>query len=246
MSILNTGGFAAFFVRLKFLSNKTTVVFFPLVFWIAIVALSLAWNIGYVNESMTITIRSIGQAFFREIETTRLWNAQHGGVYVLVTESTRPNQYLDIPDRDITTLDGLHLTKVNPAFMTRQISEIAQQQNNVRYHITSLNPIRPENRADGWESDALRQFEQGATEVLDLVYNLAPGTDNAQSIPTYRYMAPLQVTSSCLKCHSRQGYQTGDIRGGISINIPASEYLYTMQRSRNSLIAIHISVMFLG
>ncbi|MBL8429464.1 MAG: DUF3365 domain-containing protein [Dechloromonas sp.] len=33
-----------------------------------------------------------------------------------------------------------------------------------------------------------------------------------------RYMAPLAVKKSCLDCHAKQGYQVGDIRGGLSVS----------------------------
>ena len=33
-------------------------------------------------------------------------------------------------------------------------------------------------------------------------------------------MAPLMTTKACLKCHEKQGYKEGDIRGGISVTLP--------------------------
>lgn len=36
----------------------------------------------------------------------------------------------------------------------------------------------------------------------------------------FRYFAPLYVEESCLSCHGDQGYDLGDIRGGISITFP--------------------------
>jgi hypothetical protein len=35
-------------------------------------------------------------------------------------------------------------------------------------------------------------------------------------------MAPLVTKRSCLKCHAKQGYKEGDIRGGISVVLPFS------------------------
>lgn len=35
-----------------------------------------------------------------------------------------------------------------PGFMTRQIAEIAESESGIRIHLTSLNPLRPDNRAD--------------------------------------------------------------------------------------------------
>ena len=147
---------------------------------------------------------------FDIIVTTREWNSRLGGVYVPVSDEIQPNPYLDVPDRDILTTSGVALTKVNPAYMTRLIGEIAKENNNVTYHITSLNPIRPANAPNAWEREALLTFENKKAEEF-----LLDRQDN-----TFKYMAPLFVEDSCLACHAKQGYQLGDVRGGISVSFP--------------------------
>ncbi len=210
--------------------------FLPVIVWIVAIAYSLFWNIQTVEKNTTQIVNSIGRSFFSEIETTRLWNARHGGVYVPITEETQPNPYLEGPYRDITTLEGLKLTKINPAFMTRQIAEITQVENDIQYHITSLKPIRPANKADEWETKALTGFEVGNKEFLEFI----PGD------VVYRYMAPLPVKQACLGCHEKQGYKEGDIRGGISVTIPAKTYLDSAQASKNSLMLIHAIALVAG
>ncbi len=69
-------------------------------------------------------------------------------MYVPVSEMTPPNPYLKVPKRDVKTSDGLSLTLVNPAYMTRQVNELATETQNFSGHITSLKPIRPENTPD--------------------------------------------------------------------------------------------------
>ncbi|THB66192.1 MAG: DUF3365 domain-containing protein [Desulfovibrio sp.] len=157
------------------------------------------------------------QAFFQEVVTTRAWNAGHGGVYVFVTGETQPNPYLDDPQRELTLDDGRVLTKINPAYMTRQIAEYADQRGGVRFHITSLDPIRPQNAPDDWERAALEKFEQGAEETFEQI--------DAGDEPVFRYMAPLMVTEACMPCHAKQGYEVGHIRGGISVTLPAAQIL---------------------
>ena len=125
-----------------------------------ITAISLHLSQGKVDEAVREIARERGAVLFRLIEQTREWNARHGGVYVPVDAATRPNPYLHHPKRDITDQEGRALTMVNPAFMTRQIAEIAEKAEGIRFHITSLNPIRPANRADAWETRALKSFEQ--------------------------------------------------------------------------------------
>ncbi len=152
------------------------------------------------------------RAFFRQIVLDRSWNAGHSGVYVPVTDIVQPNPYLDVEFRDVTTTDGLKLTMINPALMTRQIAELADKRDGVKVHITSLKPIRPENKAYEWEAAWLKEFEYGATEKYKLLME--------PSGSKFRYMAPLYIQQSCLKCHGKQGYNVGDIRGGISVVLP--------------------------
>lgn len=217
---------------------KTNLYFYVIViFWTLVLTLSVVSNIKTVNDNNLKIIKNIGNAFFQEIETTRHWNAIHGGVYVPITSHTQPNPYLKSPNRDITAKEGgFKLTMVNPAFMTRQIAEIAKKENNIQYHITSLKPIRPENGADTWETKALNLFREGKKDITEFI-----GEDLV-----YRYMAPLLVKQGCLKCHSEQGYQLGEIRGGISVTIPGKIYLNTTKQSKNKLLHIHFSIYLIG
>lgn len=169
---------------------------------------------------------------------TRAWNAFHGGVYVPVTEETQPNPYLENSLRDITTTNGTKLTMINPAFMTRQIAELSSFQHDINFHITSLNPIRPANKPTLWEANALRSFEDGTEEILIL--------DKQDTNAMYRYMAPLVTTQNCLQCHAKQGYQVGDIRGGISISFPATLFINNMNRGILLLYLSHFMVLVLG
>lgn len=182
------------------------------VFWL--LAFGMAFGKHYFDnrEYHTNLAFQSARAFLEQIVVARSWNAGHGGVYVQETEKNPPNPYLDDPLRDIETRQGLKLTKVNPAYMTRQISELAAQRNGVRFHITSLNPIRPENKALDWEAEWLESFEKGAREHGEFV--------GKGSTAVFRYMAPLVVEKNCLHCHAKQGYREGDIRGGISVVMP--------------------------
>ncbi len=99
---------------------------------------------------------------------------------------------------------------INPAYMTRLIAEMAESASGAIFRLTSLKPIRPENKADAWENQSLHAFENGVKET----FAVAEGRDGMM----LRYMAPLPVEESCLACHRKQGYQVGDIRGGISVS----------------------------
>ncbi len=165
--------------------------------WTVGIAGVISWNIrNSISHSKTLTTYQ-ARAFFQQIVTTRFWNATHGGIYVPITEKTKPNPYLDDPDRDKITVDGLKLTKINPAYMTRQIGEIAFNKNLIWFHITSPKPIRPQNAPESWELQALNLFASGAQEYSEF-------TESDSGSKLFRYMAPLWVERPCLKCHARK------------------------------------------
>ncbi|MDY7039041.1 MAG: DUF3365 domain-containing protein [Thermodesulfobacteriota bacterium] len=115
---------------------------------------------------------------------------------------TQPNPYLShLEERVIATPSCKRLTLINPAYMTRQVYRLAEVEYGIHGHITSLNPIRPENGPDLWESKALRTFERGET-VISLV-------EEMEGEEYMRLMRPLVTEKGCLKCHTAQGYREG-------------------------------------
>ena len=222
--------------------NKTAFLSLPIILggslWSIVIFGSLFINLSIIDQNVLVLANERGQSFFRLIDITRLWNANHGGLYAPISLKNQPTPYLEVPDRDVITNNGAQLTKINPAYMTRQISELAMQHNGVQFHITSLKPIRPENKPDDWERQNLIAFEQGTEERIELI------KDPNGSI--YRYMAPLFVKQACMKCHSKQGYKVGDIRGGISINIPATSLLASKTLQKKNFIFFHILLLIAG
>jgi hypothetical protein len=160
-----------------------------------------------------LAIQSAKSLFEKDV-LYRRWSAIRGGVYVFIDEKNQPNPYLDITNREIKTLAGRELTLINPAYMTRQVHELQDNKLGVQGHITSLNPLRPENRPDPWETMALKAFELGVPETNSFV--------QVGSTRFGRYMHPLYVEAACLKCHAKQGYKAGEVRGGISVTVPIS------------------------
>lgn len=186
-------------------------LFIIILLWVVLISGFAWWNVTQIKQFNLQENLQTARSFFNIIVNTREWNALLGGVYVPVTKDIQPNPYLEISDRDIVTTGGAVLTKINPAYMTRMIAEIARQNENVIFHITSLDPIRPENAAELWERNALMLFEENNQ---DEYYKYNPSNQ------VFYYMAPLITEESCLQCHEKQGYQIGDIRGGISVLFP--------------------------
>ncbi len=160
---------------------------FLLPFLIALIIflfLLITWEKEKIDEDQLSELKETARAFFEQIMITRIWNAQHGGVYVEVTPDTPPNPYLDIPDRDIVSVAGKKYTKINPAYMTRQLSEIANQRHGYKFHIVSLKPVNPYNVPDEWERNTLKTFERGISSESVTVFR---GYDGSR---VFKYLVP--------------------------------------------------------
>lgn len=169
----------------------------------------------------------------------RLWATSHGGVYVPPDEKTPPNPYLaHIPERDIVTTGGKRLTLMNPAYMLRQIMQNYSELYSVKGHITSLALTNPVNAPDAWETAALKSFQQGVKESVDIA--------KIGNKPYLRMMRPILMEKGCMKCHAKTGIKVGEIRGGISTAIPM-EPLYAAYRPEfTNTNLIHGAVWLLG
>ncbi len=179
--------------------------------WTTGVAVSLGWNIHQLQQSILELAGASAATIYEKDVLYRRWASMKGGVYAPVSEATPANPYLRVANRDVTTSGGCSLTLINPAYMTRQVNELARGVYNFQGHITSLNPIRPANAPDAWEARALKTFELGEKEQRTI--------ERLSGKEYFRLMRPFVTEKSCLKCHADQGYRQGDIRGGLSVSI---------------------------
>ncbi len=210
-----------------------------LLFWCALIAGFL--HLFEKNEwQSAISIgKEIGRSSLKKDCIYRVWSASHGGVYVPITDKTPPNPYLShLPERDITTVQGKTFTLINPAYMTRQVYELEHELYGSRAHLTSLKAIRPTNKPDPWEKNALQQFEQGVEEVSEFM--------TMENLPVIRVMIPMFTREPCLKCHARHGYKEGDIRGGISVTVPMTDVFATTQKHNFTARGYHVIIFFIG
>ncbi|MDD2926614.1 MAG: DUF3365 domain-containing protein [Rhodoferax sp.] len=174
----------------------------------------------------------------------RNWATAHGGVYVPPSEVTPPNPYLSfMPDRDVTTTNGKHLTLMNPAYMLREMQSRFSGPLGEKGRITSLKPLNPGNAPDAWERGALLRLEQGAKEVSEI--------SDIDGVAHLRTMRPFGVEPGCLKCHGQQGYKVGEIRGGIDVAISLAPFRDIAGRAQFKLATGHgvvwcVGLLFLG
>ena len=206
---------------------------------IGLIVLSVFWGFSYRSNALIKgQLLRQGQAFFEEVVITREWAAMHGGVYVKLTPDTSVNPYLQkIPDLKVLIRDeeGVVYTLKNPALITRELSEIAATKGLFKFRITSQNPLNPANSPESFEQTALNSFTAGAKEYQAF--------EKSGNTVYFRYMAPLITKKSCLKCHAHQGYREGDIRGGISVSIPATTVLQQIKENRYYIILTALGII---
>jgi len=216
--------------------KPVTIIFLLFAFfWTVVLITALITDKNQVYDANKELAKSTSRTLLQQIVLTRTWNALHGGVYVPLTEKTAENQYLEVPDKTVTTTDGKTLTMLNPAYMTRQLFELSEDKRGMIGKITSLNPINPKNAPDKWEKNALRSVKSADTEVSEIVEK-----DNKKVL---RFFIPLETDESCLRCHAKHGYKVGDIRGGLSLQLPYTPY----QKSASYTFGLFaLTVLILG
>lgn len=212
---------------------------FMAAFWTIIIVASLSWNIArQKQETYEVALNEARTIYEKDLIYYR-WASNHNGVFVPITEKTKPNPYLkDIPENQITSSSGKALTLVNPEYMIRQIYEMQSSRRGALGHITSLDPIRSENAADKWETEALESFEKGANEITSV--------EKLNGHPYLRLMRPMITEEVCLKCHAPQGYELGDIRGGISVSVPMELLLALSRKDLLMFSLAHFALWALG
>ncbi len=210
-----------------------------LLIWTALVGASLAWNIHSERRALIEGATLQARTMTEKDPRLQHWNSTSDGIYIRLREGIKPSPYLaDFPDRDLVTTDGTRLTLLPPAFLNHQDIELKAQKQHISAHITSLNVTNPANQPDPWESSALAKLATGQVEVAELI--LLNGQTHL------RYMSPLMTTEPCLECHAEQGFQVGDLRGGVSVNLPLGSFVLAARNQSISLAASHILLWLTG
>jgi diguanylate cyclase (GGDEF)-like protein len=207
----------------------------PLLIWTLVVGASLALNLWQSHRSVLETALHTARINYEKDILYRRWNASHGGVYITADKDSPPNPWLKhIPERDVFTPSGKHLTLVNPSYMTRQVYRLGRDDTHTQANITSLKPLNPERRPDPWEKQALHAFEAGKDEVSSV--------EVMHQKPYLRLMRPFYVENVCLNCH--QDFTVGGIGGGISVAVPLDP-LYAADRANEWVLWVGHLVMWL-
>ena len=223
------------------MNNISSIYKYTMITWTFII---FATYIFIINEKVDgtkdIATNIVGTAL-KQDTMFRYWGSSHGGVYVKATKRTPPNVNLShIKNRDIVTKD-LNLTLMNPAYMLRQMMQEYKGLYGLKGHITSLKVLNTTyNMPDNWEKKVLLKIEK--TKNTDVFYEEVE--DKGEKY--LRAFEPLVTKKSCLKCHGFQGYKIGDIRGGVSINLPLDELLKKRNISIMKISFAFLAIYILG
>lgn len=172
-----------------------------------------------------------------QILLTRQWVSDHNGIFILKQEGVESNPFLPEPEVEI---DGRHFVKRNPAMVTRELSEYADRLNICRFRVTSLKPVNPANAPNDFERLSLEKFRD--KKMMD-VHEFGKGEGGR----LFRYITPLTVEEGCLECHARHGYKVGDIRGGLSLEIPMDWEDQAISENRRMLLAVFaVSILLIA
>ncbi|MFT5661201.1 MAG: putative nucleotidyltransferase with HDIG domain [Sulfurimonas sp.] len=223
--------------------NQKNIIILTIIILISIVtSLTIMGQLSSQEDMRKLSQKQVieeAKAHLKSIVDTRTWNAQYGGVFVKAKDGIEPNPYLE--NNTMMSDKNELFIKINPAWMTRQISDISNEQGLYHFKITSLKPINPSNKADIFESSALKYFEANKNEKYFYTFN-----ENK-----FDFMGSLPTTQACLKCHEQQGYKVGDIRGGIRVSIPLELYnkqisIEETKTTRNLIAIIIISLILIS
>lgn len=222
------------------MKTNRTKFYIPLFLsWTILIIALLSYEIIKIEREVNSIAKIEARANFNKDQAIRFMVSSYGGIYVPIDSLTQPNNELsNFPERDIETPSGKELTLVNPAYFVRQLNEYYADYYGAIGHLTSDNLLCLDNAPDKWELKALKQFKEGVKEVSE--YSDIDGE------PFLRLMQPLIIKKSCLKCHNQQGYNLGDIRGGVSVSIPMRQLLKNASKQKTIHVFIYVTIWLIG
>jgi PAS domain S-box-containing protein len=189
-----------------------------------------------------------GHYFVRQwVEANLLQSAEKVRNVLMATRRIYHHQFIDsgLPIND-KTLGFL------PAHALHRISKDLHNWDKSGFTFNNVSdlPRNPFNKADAVEMAAIEYFRQHPQEELRFV----PFSNEAGQ-PYYLYARPIRVEKYCLECHGSKsdapdtirlnydeafGYQEGDLRGILSIKVPAGTLTTQAQASLLALLGVGI------
>lgn len=172
------------------------------------------WIYAMQERQVMRQVETEAQSLLTSMVLMREWVANYGGIW-----TDQPgNVYLE-------EKNGFY--RKTPAMVTKELSLLSEEKDFHRFHITSNNLKNPDNAPFASEEHMLTDFAQGHP-----VFGQIEEIDGKR---VFHYMRPLYVKEPCLECHADQGYQVGDLRGGLSVFLPMDKVDSALAQNRWTL-----------
>lgn len=218
---------------------------FILIFFMTLLLLAGSF-VASLNTLRTQVSRNEAAAVADQVISFRAWVARAGMVWVNKLSPDFPD-FLAKRDEG----SGREYYGKNPALATRELSLIANKAaSRATFRVTSDEYRQVDNAPDDFETRAINAFKQNK----DLKFFEGFEGQNYRYLKfterfagqNYRYARPILVKKGCLKCHGDPknapkeviekygdqkafGYKVGQVRGIVSVNLPALGFQEVVQ-----------------
>ncbi|MBJ6800307.1 EAL domain-containing protein [Geomonas propionica] len=207
--------------------------------WTLLLVLAAWWNVRVAYQQAFELATTQAQVALAKDLAFRKWASKRGGIYMEVGPLVSPSPLLNhVPDRDLLTDRGVHLTLKNPAMIMNEITQEVPHFNGINTRITSRLYINPVDAPDEWERTALFIVE-GTREN----YHTATLINGK---PYLRMMQPMVMEPSCLQCHAWTGIKVGELRGGTDVSIPLAPFYAAAGKQGRGIAVSHGAIWLLG
>ena len=199
---------------------------------ILLILISLIWNLFLVSDKTRSQVYSLADAALIKDMSYRSFVSNIGGVYIKKESDVKPNSLLyHIKNNEITSSDGEKLTLLNSTYFMRMVYENdTKNPSSIKSHVSGTFPLNPENKANPWEKNAFKHFENGKKEHSSF--------DTINGKNYFNLIRPRYAKAKCLSCHTNHQYREGDLMGGVSVSI---DYDYYQEKA-----IFHSTVLILG
>ena len=173
---------------------------------------------------------------------------------VLVTEMDAVWDFISINQDTINyTLEGAYEYKgLHCAIAGKSVAAFFSQNSDYTIRFTNITPRNIHNTPDAYESEALAQFaEHPGDPDREMYYGFA----EYQGESVFRYVSAMKVTEHCIECHGapqgeldptgyeKEGWQTGDLAGAVSVIVPTQMYYENMAGAVVSNVLFFLAIM---
>ena len=221
------------------LNNFRALILILLLFWTGIIVASMVIDVNREADEIDDYSRVWAKLLFEKVGMIYRWSASNAGMYAPTGNNDSIYIAYNSPENNPPAdFEYEYKPHFYPIHMTRQLLELKNDEDGVRWHITSLTPLNPENRPDLWEKAALKSFSEGAEEYSSIA--------EIEGRRYYRYMRPMTADKSCLGCHDDLDLKESGTFGGISISLPYSILLSQAREGNSEYILGHTILWVFG